>query len=321
MATPHDPLIFVRDIQDPEDSRQRHARATIGGLETRVAHGVYVADPDWARLDALSRYLLVIRAIAETRRNRPVISHLSAAALHGLPIVGDWPATVHVTQAPTATLRSRSGITRHSLPLADGDVVEVRGMLVTSVARTVLDLAVTMSFSGAIIAADAALKVDPSDRFPPLVTMQELFAAWSSRLPFRGYARAREVVGFAVTGAETPIESISRVSMRAIGCPVPVLQQPFYDAAGFIARTDFSFPQHGVVGEADGDSKYLDASKRSGRSVKQVLLDEKIREDRLRALPKRMARWRWSVGMNPAALRTRLQAVGLPMGIKWPRAE
>lgn len=321
MTAPQDPLLFVRSIVTPDDSRQRHARASVRGSEVRVARGVYIAGSDWSGLGARSRYLLLIRAVAETRRNRPVISHLSAAAVHGLPILGEWPATVHVTQSPSMTSRSRNGVTRHSLPLADADVVEIRGMLVTSVARTVLDLAVMLSFMGAVVAADAALKIDWPTGRPPLVTLGELSDSWTTRLPFRGYARARQVLGCAVTGAETPIESISRVTMRTIGCPVPVLQQSFYDARGFIGRTDFSFPGHGVVGEADGDSKYLDAAQRSGRSAEQVLLDEKIREDRLRAVPLRVARWRWSVGLSPVALRSVLVAVGLPMGIAWPKPE
>jgi hypothetical protein len=72
-----------------------------------------------------------------------------------------------------------------------------------------------------------------------------------------------------------------------------------------------------MVGEADGDRKYLDESYRSGRTVEQVMIDEKVREDRLRALPLGVSRWRWKTAINPAALRAQLSAAGLPMGIRW----
>jgi hypothetical protein len=47
------------------------------------------------------------------------------------------------------------------------------------------------------------------------------------------------------------------------------------------------------------------------------MIDEKIREDRLRALPLGVSRWRWNIAINPAALRALLSAAGLPMGISW----
>jgi hypothetical protein len=100
--------------------------------------------------------------------------------------------------------------------------------------------------------------------------------------------------------------------MRIVGCPPPILQQSHFDDRGFIADTDFSWPEYGAVGEADGDIKYLDPAYRRGRSADQVVLDEKIREDRLRALPKVVARWRWPVALSPERLRHTLAAAGLP---------
>jgi len=104
--------------------------------------------------------------------------------------------------------------------------------------------------------------------------------------------------------------------MRRIGCPRPVLQAPHADADGHIGDTDFHWPEFNAVGEADGKSKYLDPDLRGGRSVAQVHLDEKVREDRIRALPRAFARWDWNVGANPTVLRARLERIGLPMGLR-----
>ena len=105
--------------------------------------------------------------------------------------------------------------------------------------------------------------------------------------------------------------------MRKIGCPRPVLQSQFRDTDGIIGDTDFDWPEFRLVGEADGDRKYLDEAYRGGRSVEQVLLDEKVREDRVRALGRGFSRWPWSTGIDPPALRRKLASAGLPMGVPW----
>jgi hypothetical protein len=102
-----------------------------------------------------------------------------------------------------------------------------------------------------------------------------------------------------------------------IGCPRPLLQTPYYDRAGFIGEADFDWPDYGTVGEADGDIKYLDPGFRNGRTAEQVVLDEKIREDRFRALPRTVSRWRWAIAIRPERLRERLMTAGLPMGRPW----
>ena len=105
--------------------------------------------------------------------------------------------------------------------------------------------------------------------------------------------------------------------MRTIGVPRPELQVAHYDARSFIGETDFAWPEYGAVGEADGDQKYLNPEFRGGRNPEQVLLDEKRREDRLRALPRQVPRWPWGVARSPRLLRQKLEALGLPAGQQW----
>ena len=293
-----DRLILVRNLHSFEETHQRHAARAARGIEVRIARGACIDEPYWAGLAARDRYLLTIRAVAETRGARPILSHWSAAAIHGLPIIGPWPHRVHVTQDAAIRMRSRGMVVRHSLPLAGRDVVEIDGLLVTSVARTVIDLAVVSPGGSAVTSMDAALHVDRFQRRPPLVTLDELREAWEARLPFRGHSRVRDVIDFGVTNSDSPIESASRWNMRIVGCPPPILRQSHFDDRGFIADTDFSRPEYGTVGEADGDTEYLDPAFRRGRSADQVVPDEKICEDRLRALPKVVARWRWPVALS-----------------------
>src|SRR5690606_23830406 len=105
-------------------------------------------------------------------------------------------------------------IAQHNRFLEDDEVVEIDGMLATSVARTVLDIATVASRFTAVAMADRALYVDRFRRDEPLTTKDELCALWEGSLPFRGHVRSRDVIEFAETLAESPLESVSRVTMR-----------------------------------------------------------------------------------------------------------
>lgn len=318
MPAQQPPLVLVRDLGDPNATRQQFARAARAGSEFRVARGAYLPTAYWQRLNDRDQYLARIGAVAETRRAAMVLSHWSAAAVHGLPIMGGWPHEVHATISPTSGGRSRGGVVKHAARLTDDDIVNVDGLLVTSKARTALDLATVGSFVAGALAVDRVLHADRRDRsIPPAATKAELLAVWERALPFKGHRRALKVIEFGVEDADSALETVSRVNMMVIGCPKPRLQTPYSDYQGFIGEVDFDWPEYGVVGEADGAIKYLDPSYRSGRTAEQVLLAEKDRHDRLAALPKRVSRWRWSVGVDASALRARLAQAGLPMGIPW----
>jgi len=59
--------------------------------------------------------------------------------------------------------------------------------------------------------------------------------------------------------------------------------------------------------------KYLRDELRSGRSAAEVVVDEKVREDRLRAATgARVVRWGWDVARSPHALAATLLRAGLP---------
>lgn len=182
-------------------------------------------------------------------------------------------------------------------------------MLVTSVARTVLDLAVDASFMAAVTAADFALCHKRGAR----IEKAALTEVWENRLPFRGHVRALRVLDFSTHLAESPLESGSRVNMHMLGFPAPELQVEWRDYRGLIGYSDFFWRAFTHVGEADGRAKYFDDELARGKSLKQILYDEKVREDRVRALGPGFSRWDWDIGMNPRRLKPFLLAAGLPI--------
>lgn len=310
-------LILMSEIDEVVDSRRQYAREAARGGKVRVARGAYLDAGVWQAADARTRYLLGIRAAASSRGASSVVSHWSAAAIHGVPFLGGWPQKVHFTRDSRVRSHSSGAVNYHYLPLGEGDVVEIGGLEVTSIARTLVDLAVSDSFLSSVTALDSARHVDRRGRTQPLTTLEEVEGRFEARLPIRAHSKALRSIGFSVTDSDSPLESVSRVNMHRIGCPKPVLQQRFDDYRGLIGFSEFYWEEFALVGEADGKSKYTNPRYRRGRSLEQVLLDEKERADRIRALGPDISRWGWATAIEPEKLRRHLVAAGLPMGRSW----
>ena len=105
---------------------------------------------------------------------------------------------------------------------------------------------------------------------------------------------------------------MSRVQIHALGLPAPELQVDFHDHEGLIGTVDFYWRHLGLVGEFDGYSKYGD-KRRFARhlSAEEVLVAEKLREDRLRAVVDGVVRWDWKVALDRHELGARLARHGL----------
>ncbi|WP_207453630.1 hypothetical protein [Desertivibrio insolitus] len=86
-----------------------------------------------------------------------------------------------------------------------------------------------------------------------------------------------------------------------------------------IGYTDFFWPEHGVVVEFDGVAKYVREEYTRGRNTADLVLAEKRREDRLRALGYVVIRVDWRDLREPTRVRTKLLKAGLPLrGIREP---
>ena len=136
-----------------------------------------------------------------------MFSHWTGAVLHGLPIMDAALDRVHVTD-PEDPPRTRRRADPRS---ADhpGEVRSIHGLLVTGMARTVVDVAGQSPFLMGVVTADRALL-----RGLPRALLDE---AVDLAGPRRSSARIADVAGFAHPGAESAAESANRVSMYRIG--------------------------------------------------------------------------------------------------------
>jgi putative AbiEi antitoxin of type IV toxin-antitoxin system len=269
-------------------------RRLTDGRWVRIRYGQYgerldlSALPPWEQARQDHRRL-VHAAMNSWRSGAIAVSHQSALALHGLPLWGLDLGQVHVTRTDERAGGLIAGVRHHVGKLAPVDLIETDGLVTTTVARAVLETACTTSFEAAVVIVDAALR-------DHVITPDELRRLLGVIEFWPGSATARAAVGFGDSRSESVGESRLRVLMHTYGLPTPVLQMEFRDADGLIGRVDFYFPQYDTVVEFDGRLKY-------GGGSADVLVREKVREDRLRGLGLQVVRADWTTFDRPRRFR------------------
>ncbi|TFD84425.1 hypothetical protein E3T61_19585 [Cryobacterium lactosi] len=310
-------LQLTRDQLGHDGRAIRRDRAN-GGTE-RLRRGIYVPQNIWSNADANARYLMRIHAAVLSRQSRPVVSHLSAARVWGLPILGQWPTDVHLQGGSGQTRSSKNWIAWHHDPLPDEDVTQIDGLLVTTRLRTLVDLARSQPFRSAVISLDAGLQENfagPGDARLPAITRDEVLDRVLQLGSARGTRRARQSVAFADARSGSVGESLSRTGIFLAAMPMPDLQVVYSHAFGedqvdFRWKRRFHVKRMPLLGEFDGELKYTRGEFMDGRTISEVVWAEKRREDRLRAPGRGMARWLWADALRPERLRALLLNAGL----------
>ena len=199
-----------------------------------------------------SEQLLRLAAALAATGSQSVGSHRSAGQVYGLGLVGrDLEQVTEITRAPgdRGGHTARLGVLVHIANLPPGHVVSYRGVPLTSVPRTVIDLARTLPFAEGVAIADSALNAR-------LTSKAELAAVIADCPRWPGLQRAREVTAFSDARSESVLESLSRAAFRQAGLPPPDLQVWVGDDGEIIGRADFLWRPYRTIGEADGAFKY-----------------------------------------------------------------
>ena len=180
-------------------------------------------------------------------------SHQSAARVYQLGIVGLGPAPlIQVTRAPgnRGSRTGRPGVRVHVAALPAEHVVSYRGVPLTSVPRTVIDLARTLPFGEAVAVADSALHARLTSKTELAAVICAVLAlAWPAAGP-RGNRVQRRPVRI---GAGVP--QPGRVSARPVS-----RHQTCRSGSATTARSSAgptsSGGSYNTIGEADGAFKY-----------------------------------------------------------------
>lgn len=291
-------LLFARDARD----RRALARDRESGLVRSVRRGVFVTAASVAELTPEEKHVVAVRAVAGISSRPLLFSHWTSGVVVGADVLRKMLAKVHATfQDPSA--RGLDRVVGHVFPVADDEIVEVRGLLFTNLGRTVVDIASSGTFTDGVVAADSALRKG--------TTLEELEAAVDRAGPRRAARKVRRVLDFADGDSGSAGESVSRVTMDRMGLR-PVLQRKHFDHRGFIGKSDFSFPEVRAAGEFDGRIKFTDP-RFAPNGAGEALWDEKVREDRMRAVTDGFGRWGWPEAFEERRLAPVLRAAGVPV--------
>lgn len=281
----------------------------------RIARGRYVVDqpcgaPDhrriWAatdegysqdfdvfddRRDAQQSLRALIRARAELvaekrsggelRYTEEIFSHVSAALIHSLPIVCNPDQRVEVVRHGASRKHRHLQIRNTNMPRKH--VTSIGIYRVTSLERTLVDIALTYDLATAVAMIDHAL-------YAGLTTLTKVEQVFEECEHARARRRARNAFALGDSRRESPAESVAAVRFYELGIKGFELQVEFVDSFGHVfARADFCHRKAKLIVEVDGLEKY---SMGNG-NVRQALEAEKTRDARLASLGYRVVHLTW----------------------------
>ena len=266
------------------------------GKLARLRRGIY-ALPGTPTPEDHHRRLIHAGITAVTDSN--VVSHVSAGVLHDLPVPRKQLELVTMTRMTPGHGEHSDRMRVRRTALDPDEVTVLDGLRVTTLARTVFDLARSLPFEWGVMACDAALRRG----------LDSAALEWSTRRHprLRGAPRARQVIRFGDPRSESPAESLSRVQIARACLPAPELQYEVFDSDGaFVARSDFAWPELLLIGEVDGKAKY-GSLLRSGQDPADAIMAEKRREESIRQQGFWIVRWDWDMAWRPDELATLLR--------------
>ncbi|MGY1837460.1 hypothetical protein ACI79P_20430 [Blastococcus sp. SYSU DS0510] len=256
-------------------TRAEIAGAVRSGTWTRLRPGILISTADLAEVERTGRRPGLDALAVTTHLARPsaVLSGATAAWIWGLPRPRSATPVVELTD-PHRWRRGQGWLmTRAALP---EDEVAVRGAYpVTTVARTLVDVARAWFEVHAVAATDAAL-------LRGLTTRAELQRVLDRQSCVPGIPRAVRAVRLADGRAESWLETFGRLTFAALGLPPFVPQVELWVGGRLVKVVDGWYPEAALAVEFDGRVKYERPA--FGRSPAEELWREKRDEDLLRSL-------------------------------------
>jgi very-short-patch-repair endonuclease len=187
------------------------------------------------------------------------LARLSAAAVLGTK----WLDAAAPAEIVRVDRHGQQGMVVHSYDLADDEVRTVKGMRVTTAARTAFDIGCGMPVAMAVPILDALLNatgIKPAD-----------VIALADRHPrARGIRRLRAALELADGGAESPQETRVRLLLVGAGLPKPETQIEFRDLH---IRVDMGWREWKVAVEYDGIQHWDNRYQRSWDIERIALLE------------------------------------------------
>jgi hypothetical protein len=191
-------------------------------------------------------------------RRKATVAGVSAAALHGsLWIDAHLPAELN-----QRSQHKTDGIVLRADLLWDDETGPLRGIPVTTPARTAFDLGRRGKVTSAVIRLDALMRATKIKSF-------DVDALADRHRGARGIAQLRTVLRLCDPGAESPQETRTRLTLIEAGLPPPRTQIEVYDGGLLVARLDMGWEKWRVAVEFDGAHHWTDPRQRS-RDIERI---------------------------------------------------
>lgn len=253
---------------DPDDL----LTALRSGRLRRVQRGIYLP----RRLDP-TPILLARAALLSSGAVDAVPSHQTAARVHQIA-VPEGDRVQHVTVTRRQRRRNRSDLHFHSRSIGCGEVENRAGVSVTSIARTLADLATSMERLRAVWAMDDALRRRLCTKADVIAVIQR----WRGGV---GCVTAWERLDEADGIAESILETAGRLVLRDRGLPLPIPQYQLWAPDGtLVARLDGAYLREKVALEYDGADPH---------GLPEAVFRDRWRQNRLPELGWTVLRFTW----------------------------
>lgn len=234
------------------------------------------------------------------RRTTLVAAGTSAARIYGLEFLHPpKQALIVCTDDPGVSGTHKKDYFLRAAPLPASHLATRHGVPVTSIDRTLLDLAASMPFADSVVCVESAYR-------KRLTTVEGFRTVVAESLHRPGIEQARLVADFAGPWSGSVLESLSRVSMRAVGVVPPKQQQAVVvDDDGYLVDFLWDHLPIDVLGEADGTEKSVRDSR---LETVRAIRDEKMRHQKLLSTGAEIVRWGWHEANNPMLLKAVINA-------------
>jgi len=209
-----------------------------------------------------------------TLGDRVAASHHSACSLLGLDLWDVALDVAHVTRLDGGAGRSESDIRHHEGLVVPDDVLLLDGFQVMRPARAALESATLSGVERGLVTVNSGLHNNLFDEHA-LEVQRRAMQSWP------GAQHLQLVTRLADKRIESVGESRSLFLFWSQGLPLPALQYEIWDGPHLLGYADFAWPEHGLIVEFDGRSKYQ-KYLREGEDPGDAVFREKRREDAIR---------------------------------------
>ena len=254
-----------------------------------VAKNYYALRSEWNNMFPVERHLELCACIPK-HYSKPVFTAQSGCAAHGIARLDKYEVRPYCISEN----HKRSSFVRWCYGERDQNTKMINGMLVASPMRTVFDLAKYDSSLSLLVTLNDCL-------FKKLFNGKKIISELEKRGGKHQTKRLLRLMRFATEKCESPLETIGWHAIYQAGIVLPEQQAAIHNEKHiFVARVDMLWELNGrkVILELDGRIKYDD-------NIDSY--QEKLREDKLRALGFEVIRASWQNVMSGELVKTLIE--------------